>query len=291
MNAALSAVENANTTSWFRIFDLEKSRDFHDLQRNSCYSLIWIVKGTGKVMSDFDEYPFSANTIFAFSPYQAYGVERENDIEGVAILFHPDFFCIHKHQKEVACNGVLFNNIYEPPFILPDMDTSSILAMLVRQMKDEFENSKVARNEVLLSYLKVFLITASRFKADQYAIPHPNAAQANPPAILQALRDNIEKHFKDKRSASEYAAILHISVKALAKITKTYFNKTIGELVAEKVIIEAKRELYLTNKPVKEIARDLGYEDEYYFSRFFKTHVTVSPQIYRHTIGYGKGVA
>jgi AraC family transcriptional regulator, transcriptional activator of pobA len=34
----------------------------------------------------------------------------------------------------------------------------------------------------------------------------------------------------------------------------------------------------------------LGYDDEYYFSRFFKTNADVSPQIYRDTVGYGKGL-
>ena len=37
-----------------------------------------------------------------------------------------------------------------------------------------------------------------------------------------------------------------------------------------RLITEAKRELYLTAKPVKQIAFELGYKDEFYFSRFFK---------------------
>jgi AraC family transcriptional regulator, transcriptional activator of pobA len=48
--------------------------------------------------------------------------------------------------------------------------------------------------------------------------------------------------------------------------------------------------LYLTNKAIKEIAYELGYDDEYYFSRFFKTNADVSPQMYRDTVGYGKGL-
>ena len=51
--------------------------------------------------------------------------------------------------------------------------------------------------------------------------------------------------------------------------------------MAERIIIKAKRELYLTKKPIKEIACELGYEDEYYFSRFFKSGADVLPQLYR----------
>ena len=83
--------------------------------------------------------------------------------------------------------------------------------------------------------------------------------------------------------------MLNISAKALAKITKTYFNKTLTDLISERIIIEAKRELYLTNKPVKEIAYQLGYEDEHYFSRFFKNNADISPQLYRDTVGFGRG--
>ena len=62
-------------------------------------------------------------------------------------------------------------------------------------------------------------------------------------------------------------------------------------MISERIMIEAKRELYLTNKPVKEIAYQLGYDDEYYFSRFFKINADVSPQLYRETVGFGRAEA
>jgi AraC family transcriptional activator of pobA len=291
MHTALSVVERTNQTASFKIFDFTDTELFREVQRNNCYSVIWIFKGDGVMMSDLTQFSFAANSLFSFSPYQAFSLQTQNEIKGLAILFHPDFFCIHRHQREVACDGVLFNNLYQPPYIVPDTETSVVLKMLTEQMKDEFDHSKLARSEALLSYLKVFLIGASRCKSEQYAISQPNVTEANMPVVLQKLKDSIENHYKEKRSPGEYAAILHISVKALAKMTKTHFGKTISELIAARVIIEAKRELYLTNKTVKEIAWDLGYEDEYYFSRFFKTHVAVAPQTYRQTIGFGKGVA
>lgn len=74
------------------------------------------------------------------------------------------------------------------------------------------------------------------------------------------------------------------------KLPKNHFNKTITNLISERIIIEAKRELYLTNKAVKEIAFELGYDDEHYFSRFFKNIADVSPQMYRDTIGFAMGL-
>jgi AraC family transcriptional regulator, transcriptional activator of pobA len=163
--------------------------------------------------------------------------------------------------------------------------------MLCIQIKTEMQNPDLAQYELLVSYLKIFLITAARLKTQQ----QPEAATAikdnKEPFILQKLKDAIEENFKTKHSPADYAAMLYITPKALAKITKSHFNKTLSHLINERIIIEAKRELYLTSKTVKEIAYELGYEDEYYFSRFFKVNADVSPQLYRETVGFAKAEA
>jgi len=270
----------------FKIFSFDDNRHFDHLQRHNYYSLIWIKTGEGKLKADFSEYDFTGNTLFAFSLYQPFMFSSEN-IKGVAIQFHPDFFCIHKHQNEVACNGVLFNNIYQPPFTFIDEISSLAFESLYEQIQNEMQNQALAQYELLVSYLKIFLIKASRLKAEQLPNFPENTSQKEP-FILQNLKNSIESNFKIKHSASNYAEDLNISAKALAKITKTYFNKTLTDLIAERIVIEAKRELYLTNKTVKEIAFELGYEDEYYFSRFFKNNAEVSPQLFRETVGYGR---
>ena len=272
----------------FKLLPFEDGSYFDHVQRNNYYSLIWVREGEGKVKADFAEYDFNKNSLFAFSPYQPFMFAARN-IKGLAIHFHPDFFCIHKHQTEVACSGVLFNNIYQPPYISISDVSASSLDILVEQMKGEMKNTALAQYEILVSYLKIFLITTSRLKAEQQPEALEVMSDLKEPFILQTLKDAIEKDFKKKHSASDYAETLNISAKALAKITKGYFNKTITELISERIIIEAKRELYLTKKTIKEIAYELGYEDEHYFSRFFKTNADISPQVYRETVGFGRG--
>ena len=272
----------------FKVFSFEGNAAFDHIQRNNYYSVIWIFKGNGQVKADFAAYDFDKNSLFAFSPYQPFMFLPNESIEGVALQFHPDFFCIHLHQKEVACNGVLFNNIYQPPFTIVEEPAATTLQMVLGQMSAEMRNPALAQYELLVSYLKIFLITASRLKAEQQPEVLSSVEGMKEPFVLQNLKDAIEKDFKTKHSASDYAEALHISAKALAKITKSYFNKTLTELISERIIIEAKRELYLTNKAIKEIAYELGYDDEYYFSRFFKNNADVSPQMYRETVGFGK---
>lgn len=286
--SSLTLVNPQNGSLAFKLLNFEDGSYFDHVQRNNYYSLIWVTGGSGKVKLDFTEYDFEKNNLFAFSPYQPF-LFSAKVMSGIAIHFHPDFFCIHKHQTEVACNGVLFNNIYQPPHTLLDEGASSKLAFLIAQMKAEMNNATLAQHEIIVSYLKIFLITTSRLKIEQQPEALTSTIELEKPFILQTLKDTIEKDFRKTHSPSDYAEALNISPKTLAKITKNYFNKTLTELISERIIIEAKRELYLTQKTIKEIAYELGYEDEHYFSRFFKTNVEISPQIYRETVGVGRG--
>lgn len=272
----------------FKIYHFEGDSHFDHVQRLNYYSLIFINNGSGKIKADFSEYTFSGRSLIAFSPYQPFMMERVEPIEGIVINFHPDFFCIHKHQEEIACNGVLFNNIYDSPAVAVDEGAAETFGMLMEQMKKEMQIPALAQYEVLVAYLKIMLITASRLKTVAQTEIQSNEIKYTEPFVLQNLKNFIETHYKTKHAPSDYAELLNITPKALAKITKAHFNKTLTDLISERIIIEAKRELYLTNKAIKEIAYELGYNDEYHFSRFFKQNVDVSPKIYRETVGFGK---
>jgi AraC family transcriptional regulator, transcriptional activator of pobA len=272
----------------FRIGEVDQTT-FDHLQRLPYFSVIWLKNGEGTLITGFSEYPVGESTMLFFSPYRPFLIRPEGELQGEVLHFHSDFFCIYKHDKEVGCNGVLFNNIFDPPFIILPPDAIIAFNSLFGQLKEEMKNEGLSQYELLVSYLKILLVKAVRLKARQ----NPALAQAfkddTEPFILQKLKDHIEVHFREKHTPSEYADLLNISPKALGKLTKNHFNKTLTFLIADRIIIEAKRELYLTSKPIKEIAFDLGFSDEYYFSRFFKNNTDVSPQGYRESVGFGKG--
>lgn len=272
----------------FSLFSSEGNNPFDRIQRLNYYTLIWINQGEGKLYADFSEYKFVKNSLISFSPFQPFMLSSEKDISATIIHFHPDFFCIHKHHNEVACDGVLFNNIYESPLIKIDKPTEQKIKTVVEQMEDELQKTELAQYDSIIAYLKIFLISASRLKVAQIENIENIGVLKEEPFVLKKLKNYIEEHFRTKHSVSEYADMLAISNKSLAKIVKTHFKKTISQLITDRIIIEAKRELYLTNKTVKEIAFDLGYSDEYYFSRFFKKNADVSPQHYRNRVGFNR---
>jgi YesN/AraC family two-component response regulator len=284
---SFTLINEQNGNLAFKLFFFEDNSYFDHLQRNNFYSLIWIREGTGYLKTSFAEYNFEKNSLFSFAPYQPF-LFSSRLVKGLAVYFHSDFFCIHKHHAEVTCNGILFNSLYDTPFFMVDENLEAVLLDAINKIRTEIQNPGIAQYELLISYMKIFLIAASRSKSQQQPASVRLDSEKKEPFILQDLKNAIEMQFKSKHAPQQYAELLNISMNALAKITKAYFNKTLTDLITERIIIEAKRELYLTNKSVKQLAYELGYDDEYYFSRIFKKNASVSPRVYRKTVGFGK---
>ena len=73
------------------------------------------------------------------------------------------------------------------------------------------------------------------------------------------------------------------SPKTISNIFSLYSKKTPLQIIQERVITEAKRLFYYTDKSVKEIADDLGFEDVAHFSKFFKNCTTQNPSELKKT--------
>ncbi len=283
-------VNQQNGNLSFKVFEFDNSSYFDHIQRNNYFTLIIITSGEGLAKVDLCEYSFKKNTLFAFYPYQPFMLASEGPLTGISIQFHHDFFCIYRHHKEIAANGILFNNVYQQPFILLDQNNKQTLLSIIAEIVNELKMEALRKDEVLVSYLKIFLVLATRIKLEQQTIKETNVNDKQL-IIIQNLRNAIEDNFRTKHSASDYADMLHVTPVVLARAAKNHFNMTLSDLITERIIIEAKRELYLTEKTVKEIAYELGYDDEYYFSRVFKGKTDISPQFYRETIGFNRGSA
>jgi AraC family transcriptional regulator, transcriptional activator of pobA len=81
--------------------------------------------------------------------------------------------------------------------------------------------------------------------------------------------------------ADLFANALQVSQKKLNETAKSITGKTACYLVEEKIVTEAKKILIQNKLQVKQIAWQLGYEDQYYFSRMFKKQAGISPKAFR----------
>jgi AraC family transcriptional regulator, transcriptional activator of pobA len=95
------------------------------------------------------------------------------------------------------------------------------------------------------------------------------------------LRELVEKHYRRLHAPADYADLLYTTPKSLGRLVKAHLGKTLTELIQERVLNHAKWELLHTLRPVKEIAREVGYDDELYFSRVFKKATGHAPTEFR----------
>jgi AraC family transcriptional activator of pobA len=263
----------------FKVAPVPGGLDLSQPLRFNYFTVIWVQQGRGTFWADLARHELRGECLLCFVPYQRFRVLADPPAVGVALQFHANFLCIETHHAEVGCNGVLFNDVYGAPCIPLEPGAAREFAAMFDGMRGELEASGLAHSEVLLSYLKIFLVKAARLKLEQREQPREVAARM--PPVLDELRRLIEEHFRAEHSPSYYARRLHLAPKSLAKMVKQHFHKTLTELIRECILRQAKWELLHTLKPIKQIAAEVGFEDELYFSRLFKRAAGCSPSFFR----------
>lgn len=256
------------------------SSDFKNNFSDEFYH-IFLFEGTGTLLIDLVEYNFSGKNILFTSPYQNIQIQSETDFEIDFLNFHGDYYCIEYHKKEVACNGLLFNNIYLFPHFELDKHQFKEISEILKKIKNINQNENFS-DAVLKSYLQLILALSSQ-KKNQLLIENNFSTEEF--SEFKTFQNLVEEHFRLKRSPAFYADLMHISANTLSKKIKKEFNKTPSQIIQERVILEAKKQIHLTRKSIKEIAAELNFEDEFYFSKYFKKLVGVSPSQFREEVG------
>ena len=241
-------------------------------------SIVWIKRGEGMIETDFLRTKYFPNSIYCFNNYQAFSLFPQHTTSVELLLFHPNFFCIETYQHEVGCNGVLFNEVYHATPVMVQPEDADDLTQLLNNIRQEKDWENAATRELVFSYLKIFLVRLTRLKTMQ-KVPaaSPKSVSVNAERLVTLINEN----FITQHKPSFYANAMHLSVKALGNYCRLYFKKSISALINEKLLLKAKWELLHTNNQVKSIADALCFKDEYYFSRFFKKHIGISPKYFR----------
>lgn len=242
---------------------------------------IFLIDARGKIVIDFAKYEFDGKTALFTSPYQNIQILPEEETQISQLDFHGDFYCIEYHKKEVACNGLLFNNIY----LFPNVSLDDETYVEISGIFDKLTNSETDENfwdAVSRSYLQVILAISSREKSK---ILEEHQLGTKDFEELKTFQNLVDENFRKERTPAFYADLMHISPNALSKKIKKEFHKTPSQIIQERVILEAKKQIHLTRKSIKEIAAELNFEDEFYFSKYFKKATGVSPTKFRDDVG------
>ncbi|WP_293304556.1 helix-turn-helix domain-containing protein [Pedobacter sp. UBA5917] len=245
------------------------------------YTILFIAEGSGVYHADFGTFNYTAPVILFSTPLQVIYLEQHQPAPITMLQFHGDFYCIEYHRAEVACNGLLFNNIYIQPCVTLAGNEVRVFRNLLNDINEEFKNNHPSEI-VLRAYLQLFLAKSSSIKIK--LIDHPNTPKEKDEQ-MERFRILLDQHFLTLHKPNDYADLLAMTPNNFSKRCSRYFKKSPSQLIQERLVLEAKKQLHLTRQSIKEIAYNLKFEDEYYFSRFFKKITKVSPQTFRNKTG------
>lgn len=248
--------------------------------RSNCFSVYWIEAGEGEFWADAAGHSFVAGSLLFFTPYQYMRFIPESPMRGAVIQFHANFLCVETFHSESGCAGALFNDPYRPPAVVLDKSARRKAADLIARMQEEHRIRELGYDEMLRAQLKILLILATRWKAEK-GVCGADATRSPRHPALAPLKQLIDDNFSRLHAPADYARLLHMSPKTLGRVVREETGKSLTVLIRERILTHAKWQLLHTLKPVKEVARDVGFTDELYFSRMFRKATGHSPTFFR----------
>lgn len=240
---------------------------------SSEYIFIWNKGESKKITIDNIELDLKSNTILPITHDQVFEIENTKGI--IALKFNQEFYCIVNHDKEVGCVGFIFYG-FEP--LMPvkcDTELTNKLNFIVDLIKEEFKLNEENKVEMLRALLARFVIEITREAKKQYQ-PEKTGEQDSKFNLIRMFNLKVEMHFKKEHSVKFYAKELNVSPKTILGCFKLYSNKTPLQIIHERLITEAKRILYYTDKNMKEVAAELGFKSQNHFSKFYKSYMSTN---------------
>lgn len=230
------------------------------------------------IQVDFKEYHLEQDALFFVQGGQYYQID-EAVSNGALLFYNRDFYCVEIHDKEVACDGILFHNIYEIPVVYLEAAQSAIMQGVLAEIKSEMREEESGMEEMLRILLKQIIIRSTRLWKQAHQIENEESRQDV--EFARRFSQLVEAHYITRHSVADYAELMNITPKALQKRVAKYSKATPNDIIKDRIILEAKRLLVHTELSVKEVGYKLGYDDPAYFIRLFTNYTQESPQHFR----------
>ena len=244
---------------------------FNGIHRHDFYELLWFtdVKPGQAHHIDFNRYTIAPNQVFLLLPDQVHSMDQRDKC-GFLMAISKDFF------ERLIGNDIFTLFKYSTNFFVTIPDCRlPILNTLLDLIRAEYDDAK--RPAILESYLRSWFLHCIDLQREA-GEPVPRDPR------LQMLLESIETNYRRQRKADFYANELSLSAKRLNELTRSSFGKTISQMINERLILEAKREIGYVRKPIKEISYELGFSEPAYFTRFFGKQTGYAPEDFRRRI-------
>lgn len=220
---------------------------------------------------------FAAWNILPLFTGQTFKFEKPEEI--IAWQYNRDFYCIVDHDREVSCVGFLFFGSMGNLFIQLDEEHRRKLVILQQIFVEEFNTSDNIQTDMLQMLLKRLIIITTRLGKEQY---NNDTLYSNEKYdLIRQYNFLVEMNYKQQHQVQFYAAALNRSAKTLSNLFTSCNYKSPLSVIHDRIITEAKRLFYYTDKSNKEVAYELGFEDAAHFSRFFKNLTRQNPSDFK----------
>ena len=150
----------------------------------------------------------------------------------------------------------------------------------IEALHDELTQRREGYREAVSAHLVLLLVGVSRLAADVVGDLRENAEP-----LLAEVFDVIERRYPEPLSLREVAAAVSISPGHLTSTVRRRTGRTVQEWITERRMVQARRLLAVTELPVGEIGRQVGFPDAGYFARTFGRLHGMSPTRWRRVNG------
>lgn len=248
----------------------------------NAFSYILILKGSATLFIDENQHSVNADTLCMLSPlHLTCFSNRSEDFKCIFLCMHKDF--IDKigvfNLKQRIAKGI---NLHSNPLLKITPQDTEILKTNIKHIKEQILRKEHLYHLELIqnALIKFYLELDNIF--DRKEMPGRNATDIPRDSIkLQEFMTLLMTHFKEEHQVAFYAQAMNITPQYLTAIIKRQTGKTVNSFIYELIYSEARNLLLSTDLSIQQITTRLNFADQASFSKFFKRHSGVSPQLYR----------
>jgi len=259
---------------------LAAHRDIHFPHRHSFYHLAFFTAGGGSHTIDFEKFPVKPGQLYFMVPGQVHSWFFSGGIEGYVMNVSAGFFNAFLQDADYVerfpfFSGVSAEGVVQLPKAAIPVVTAQFEGMLKEMKGDQAYSQDMLRLQVLGMFIAVS--RASRQGGSRQELPHNYV-------LLRNFRKLVEQHYMQLRLPKEYAALLYVTPNYLNAFCRHMLGKSAGEIIRDRVLLEAKRLLINADMSIATIAYQLNFADNSYFTKFFKKYAGTTPEEFRKHI-------
>ena len=200
-------------------------------------------------------------------------------------------FCIFTEAFFTNFGNIKDYPVFQPggtPLFQLSEDQIEPIRLIFLQMHEEMASDFQYKYDVMRTLVLQLVHLALKLQPAQISLYEASNASTR---ISSMFTELLERQFPIEsngqqiafRSPNDFASQLAVHVNHLNRALKETTGKTTSQVIAERVVQEAKMLLMHTNWNIGEIAWSLGFEEPPHFINFFKKQVELTPKTFRES--------